>query len=527
MNKLGHLSGGVSLDPAETDFTKTPTKGATVLETILTAKGICKEFPGVKALDHVNFDLRAGEVHILVGENGAGKSTLSKCILGVHQPEEGEIRLDGEVVKFANPKEALAHDIVGVYQELTMVPYLNAAQNIFLNREPRIKGTNIVNTKKMKQDAKRYLEMLNCGYIDMNKPVKQLGIAEQQMIEIAKALSLNPRIVVFDEPTATLSDREVDSFFQHILEMKKRGIAIIYVSHRMKEFNRIGDRITVLRDGKFIRTLNVGELSDEELVNLMVGREISQVYKRTPNDYSGEALRVEGLCDSKGRVVDCSLTVNRGEIVGISGLVGAGRTELARLIFGVDRIKSGRVILNGKDVTGKKPSALVKRGLGMLPEDRKSVGLAVKAPISWNVVAVKLKKCFPLFFTSQKRNNRVAQEYVETLKIATPSVKKTAGQLSGGNQQKVVVAKWLFADSNVIIFDEPTRGIDVGAKMEIYALMDRLASEGNAVLMISSEMPELIGMSDRLYVMREGKIVGEFRRGEFSSDEIGKLMMLG
>ena len=496
------------------------------METILTAKGICKQFPGVQALDHVDFDLRSGEVHILVGENGAGKSTLSKCILGVHQPEEGEIQLDGKPVRFSNPKEALDHHIVGVYQELTMVPYLNAAQNIFLNREPRYKGTNIINTKKMRRDAKQYLDMLNCGYIDMTVPVKQLGIAEQQMIEIAKALSLNPRIIVFDEPTATLSDREVDSFFSHILEMKKRGIAIIYVSHRMKEFNRIGDRITVLRDGKFIRTLNVGELSDEELVNLMVGREISQVYKRTPNDHTGEALRVEKLSDGRGRVKECSLTVNRGEIVGLSGLVGAGRTELARLIFGVDRVNSGKVFLNGKDVTGKKPSKLVKLGLGMLPEDRKSLGLAVKAPISWNVVAVKLKKCFPMFFTSQSRNDKVAQEYVKKLKIATPGVRKTAGQLSGGNQQKVVVAKWLFAGSNVVIFDEPTRGIDVGAKMEIYALMDMLASEGNAVLMISSEMPELIGMSDRLYVMRDGSIVGEFQRGEFSGDEIGKLMML-
>jgi len=496
------------------------------LETILTAKGICKEFPGVKALNNVDFDLRSGEVHILVGENGAGKSTLSKCILGVYQPEAGEIYLDGEKVSFANPKDALAHNIVGVYQELTMVPYLNAAQNIFLNREPTYKGTNIVNVKKMKREAKRYLDMVGCGDIDMSVPVKHLGIAEQQMIEIAKALSLNPRIVVFDEPTATLSDREVDAFFEHIHELKKRGIAIIYVSHRMKEFNRIGDRITVLRDGCYIKTLNVGELTDEELVNLMVGREVSQVYKRTKNEHTGEALRVENLCDTHGRVKNCSLVVNRGEIVGISGLVGAGRTEMARLIFGIDRIKSGKVYLKGEDVTGMKPPKLVHRGLGLLPEDRKSIGLAVKASIAWNIVSVKLGKIFPHFFTSEAKNNKVAQEYVEALKIATPSVKKTANQLSGGNQQKVVVAKWLFADSDVIIFDEPTRGIDVGAKMEIYALMDKLATEGNAILMISSEMPELIGMSNRIYVMRDGEIVGQVRRSAFASDEIGKLMML-
>lgn len=358
------------------------------METILTATGICKNFPGVKALNNVDFNLRKGEVHILVGENGAGKSTLSKCILGVYQPDKGEITLDGTKVTFASPKEAIKHGIIGVYQELSMVPYLNAAQNIFLNREPRIKGTNIVDTKKMRSDAMEYLKMLNCTHIDLRKPVKELGVAEQQMIEIAKALSFHPRIVVFDEPTATLSDREVDSFFEHILEMKKQGIAIIYVSHRMKEFSRIGDRITVLRDGEYIKTLNVGELSDEELVNLMVGREISQVYKRTPNTHSGEALRVESISDAAGRVKGCSLTLNRGEIVGIAGLVGAGRTEMARLIFGIDRIKSGKVFLNGSDVTGMRPPQLVKRGLGMLPEDRKTVGLAVKAPISWNVIAV-------------------------------------------------------------------------------------------------------------------------------------------
>lgn len=496
------------------------------MDTILTLKGISKEFPGVKALDNVDFDLKAGEVHILVGENGAGKSTLSKCILGVYQPDAGQILLDGQEVSFANPRAALEKDIVGVYQELTMVPYLNAAQNIFLNREPVYKGTNIVNTKKMKRDAKRYLEMLNCGYIDMNKPVKQLGIAEQQMIEIAKAISLNPRVIIFDEPTATLSEREVESFFNLVLEMKKRGTAIIYVSHRMSEFSRIGDRITVLRDGKFIKTVHVGDLTDEELVNLMVGREISQFYVRTPNDFTGEALRVEHLYDTKGQVKDCSITVNKGEIVGLAGLVGAGRTEMARLIFGIDRIGKGKVYLKGKDVTGYKPPKLVKLGMGMLPEDRKSIGLAVKASIAWNIVAVKLEKIFPHFVTSEHRNNIVAQESIKKLKIATPSSKKAAGELSGGNQQKVVVAKWLFADSDVIIFDEPTRGIDVGAKMEIYALMDSLAHQGYAILMISSEMPELLGMSDRLYVMRDGAIVGSVERSDFSMNEVGKMMML-
>lgn len=497
------------------------------MKPILRVKGLTKEFPGVKALDTVDFDLYAGEVHILVGENGAGKSTLSKCILGAYQPDAGEIYLEDRKVSFKSPKEALASGIAAVYQELTMIPYLNAAQNIYFNREPVYKGTNIINQKLMQKDAKALLKMLNCEHIDTNKPVKYLGVAEQQMIEIAKAISFQPKIIVFDEPTATLSDREVESFFEQIKVLKKQGIGIIYVSHRMKEFHHIGDRITVLRDGKYITTLNEGQLSDEELVNLMVGRDIAQVYVRTPNHHKGEALRLENVCDKAGKVKNCSLVLNRGEIVGLAGLVGAGRTEMARLIFGIDRVQSGEIYLHSQKVTRKRPAALVKEGLGMLPEDRKQLGLALRAPVSWNIVAVSLKKYFPHFFVKQSRNEEIAKEYAASLKIATPSVKKMARALSGGNQQKVVVAKWLSADTDVIIFDEPTRGIDVGAKMEIYALMDKLAGEGKAILMISSEMQEVVGMSDRIYIMSNGSIVGNIERQEFAVDKIGRMMLLG
>lgn len=336
----------------------------------------------MKALANVKFDLCPGEVHILVGENGAGKSTLAKCILGAYQPEEGTIYLEGRQVDFKTPKEALANGIAAVYQELTMIPHLNAAQNIFFNREPVYRGGRIINQKLMQKQAKEILKTLNCEGIDTTKPVKYLGVAEQQMIEIAKAISIDPKIIVFDEPTATLSDREVESFFEQIKLLKKRNIGIIYVSHRMKEFHHIGDRITVLRDGKYIATLKEGELSDEELVNLMVGRDIAQVYVRTPNEHTGEALKIEHVSDRTGKVRDCSLVVNRGEIVGLAGLVGAGRTELARLIFGIDKLKSGKVWLHGKDVTGRSPKSLVKEGLGLLPEDRKQLGLAVRAPIS-------------------------------------------------------------------------------------------------------------------------------------------------
>ena len=497
------------------------------VEPILRVENLTKEFPGVKALDNVKFDLYPGEVHILVGENGAGKSTLSKCILGAYQPEHGEIYFENRKVNFKTPKEALANGIAAVYQELTMIPHLNAAQNIFFNREPLYKKTGIINQKKLQSDAKEILKTLNCENIDTTKPVKYLGVAEQQMIEIAKAISMNPKVIIFDEPTATLSDKEVESFFKQIHLLKEKKIAIIYVSHRMQEFHRIGDRITVLRDGKYIATLKEGELSDEELVNLMVGRDIAQVYVRTPNSYTGEALRIEHLSDRKGKVNDCSLQVNRGEIVGLAGLVGAGRTELSRLIFGIDRISSGEVFLHGKNVTKKPPKVLVNEGLGLLPEDRKQLGLAIRAPISWNVVAVSLKKIFPRFFLSQKKNEEEAEKYVKSLKIATPSVKKMARALSGGNQQKVVIAKWLSANTDVIIFDEPTRGIDVGAKMEIYALMDKLAGQGKAILMISSEMQEIIGMSDRMYIMRNGQIVGHIEREEYTEDKIGRMMFLG
>lgn len=494
---------------------------------ILTVTGMTKVFPGVKALDCVNFDLMPGEVHVLVGENGAGKSTLAKCILGVYQPDAGEIRLDGKVVHFPSPKEALAHGIVAVYQELTMVPYLNAAENIFLNREPLFKGTRIIDKRKMQADAKAILKMLGCESIDTTVPVKLLGVASQQMIEIAKALSYNPKIIIFDEPTAPLSEREIEPFFKQVHRLKERGIGIIYVSHRMQEYHRISDRLTVLRDGKYVATLREGELTDEELVNLMVGRDIAQVYVRTKNSHCGEVLRVENLCDKKGCVRGCSLTLNKGEIVGVAGLVGSGRTEMARLIFGIDKPASGKVYLHGKDITGRSPAHIVSMGLGLLPEDRKRFGLALKASVAWNTVAVSLKHVFPNGILSEKKNQKVADEYVAQLRISTPDVRRAVSQLSGGNQQKVVIGKWLSAKSNVIIFDEPTRGIDMGAKMEIYALMDRLASQGKAILMISSEMQEVIGMSDRLYIMKDGSMLAEIARNQCTAEEIGRIMVLG
>lgn len=497
-------------------------------EVILKANHITKCFPGMKALDNVDFDLRSGEVHILVGENGAGKSTLAKVLLGAYQADEGEIFLDGQQVDFHGTKDALKKGIAAVYQEFTLVPYISVAQNIFLNREYKTKA-GFLDHRRMEKEAGELLKSLNCDYIDVKSYVKNLSVAEQQMVEIAKALSFKPRIMVFDEPTATLSDREVESLFAQIHRLKAEGIGIIYVSHRMQEFPLIGDRITVLRDGVKIRTVGIHECSNEELVNMMVGRDVSQVYVRSENSHTGTALRIENLCDFKGRVKNVSLHVQKGEIVGIAGLVGAGRTETAELIYGISQAKSGQIYIDEKPVKLKNPMQATKLGIGLVSEDRKKQGLALDESIALNTVAVSLKKNFPRFFISYRKIREIAKEYKNRLRIATTSVDKACKYLSGGNQQKVVLAKWLSFDPEILIFDEPTRGIDVGAKMEIYALMDELAGQGKALIMISSELPEVIGMSDRIYIMHEGKIVDEVKRGseDFNSDVIGSRMMLG
>ena len=497
-------------------------------KTILEAKHITKLFPGMKALDDVDFDLQEGEVHILVGENGAGKSTLSKVLLGAYKPEGGEIFLDGQPLKLTGTKDAIEKGIVAVYQENSLVPYLNSAQNIFLNREPKTK-LGLLDLKKMNDDARELLKILNCEYIDVTKVVSSLSVAEQQMVEIAKALSFSPRIIVFDEPTSTLSEREVESLFKQIHKLKAEGLGIIYVSHRMQEFPLIGDRITVLRDGKKIGCVAINECSDAELVKMMVGRDVSQVYVRNKTDFSEEALKVENFCDQDGRVKNVSFNVRKGEIVGLAGLVGAGRTETAEMIYGIRPIASGKMTVFGKEQLPKTPTSAVKMGIGLISEDRKRQGLALNESIAQNNVAVSLLKVFPNFFVNNSKINQIAEEFKEKLRIMTTSVGKKTRFLSGGNQQKVVLAKWLSQDPEILIFDEPTRGIDVGAKMEIYNLMDRMASEGKAIIMISSELPEIIGMSDRIYIMKEGEITGELKREDpdFNQEKIGELMMLG
>ena len=477
-------------------------------EVIIRAEGISKLFPGVRALDDIDFDLRKGEVHILVGENGAGKSTLAKVLLGAYQPDCGKIFFEGEEISFPSANAAIEKGIVAVYQEFTLVPYLNVAQNIFLNREHKNK-LGLIDHKQMQKEARELLDTLGCEYISAKSIVKELSVAEQQMVEIAKALSFKPRVIVFDEPTAAISDKEVDALFEQIHKLKADGIGIIYVSHRMQEFPLIGDRITVLRDGKKISTIGINDCTNEELVNMMVGRDISQVYVKRENDYDEMLLEVIGLSDKQGLVNDIDLKVGKGEIVGIAGLVGAGRTEIAELIFGIRKIGSGEIYLNGEKIIPKTPSQMMNAGIGLVSEDRKQQGLALDLSIAWNVVSTNMKETFPKKIVSEKVIEDIAMGYKVKLNIATPDARKPCVQLSGGNQQKVVLAKWLEKNPDLYIFDEPTRGIDVGAKMEIYALMDELASQGKGILMISSEMAEVVGMSDRIYVMHEGSIKGE------------------
>jgi ribose transport system ATP-binding protein len=491
---------------------------------ILQARGITKEFPGVRALEDVGFELNPGEVHVLIGENGAGKSTLSKILMGVYTPDRGEILFEGRPVSIRNPLEARRYGIAGVHQEFMLIPWLNVAQNIFINREPRIwKSLPFIDHRRMHAETRDVLSQLDLS-IDTKRPVKYLGTAQQQMVEIAKILALNPKVVIFDEPTAVLTEREVERLFGRIRTLRAQGVGIVYISHRLPEIRKIGDRVTVLRDGKYVGTVPIGEVSDDGLVQMMVGRSITQLYARHRRPAGKEVLQVRRAA-SKGKVPEPELSVREGEIVGLAGLVGAGRTELVRSVFGADPLNRGEINLFERKVTPKSPSQMISLGMGFLPEDRKQHGLAVKSTVAWNTVMASLRKRFPGFLVSRAGVERIAQRYVTDLRIATPSVRRVARYLSGGNQQKVVLAKWLDTESRMLIFDEPTRGIDVGAKVEVHGLMDRLAGEGAAILMISSDLPEVLGMSDRIYVMFQGRIVGHFSHEEATQDKIASLML--
>lgn len=484
---------------------------------LLKAEGISKQFPGVQALDDVHLELNAGEVNVLLGENGAGKSTLMKILAGAYRPDGGKIYLNGKEVNFHNPRQAQDAGIAIIHQEFNMIPYLNVAQNIFLGRFPRRNGI-LLDHKRMHEESSRLLKSLYMD-VDTHEETINLGTGQQQMVEVAKALSVESKVLIMDEPTSSLTDREIEHLFMIIRRLKEQGLGIIYISHRLQEVNEIGDRVTVLRDGKFIGTHKVSEVKISELVRMMVGRNIDDLYERTYQPSGEEALRVENLTRGK-KLQGASLNLHCGEIVGLAGLVGSGRTELARAVFGVDKLESGKVYVFGKEIQPESPAQMVQMGISLLPEDRKNQGLCLRLPLNDNVVMSSLRQLFPNGLVNRSKEKTVVEDYIKELRIATPSQSRLVQFLSGGTQQKVVLAKWLCTHARIFIFDEPTRGIDVGAKAEIHGFMNELVRQGGAVLMISSELPEVLGMSDRVYVMREGRVVADIPHAECTQERI-------
>lgn len=485
---------------------------------ILLMNSISKTFPGVKALDNVSLECYPGEVHALMGENGAGKSTLMKVLVGAYQPDSGEVILRGERVHITDPNHAQQLGISIIYQEFNLLPDLTVVQNMFLGREPRNRF-GVIDHAEMERRAAELLEQLQVK-IDLRSPVHRLKVAQQQMVEIAKALSLNADIIVMDEPTAPLTDNEIQHLFKIIESLRAKGVSIIYISHRLDEIFTLSDRITVFKDGCLVGSVNPRDIDKAGLVRMMVGRSLdeSDVVRHTPG--TEPVLKVEGL-HRKGVLDNISFTLNRGEILGIAGLVGAGRTELARAIFGADPHDGGELILKNNKVRIKSPAEAVKHGFGFVTEDRKAEGLVLELSVKHNVSLPNLKLLEKLLgFMSRRKEQQMVDEMAKNLGVKSAGLDQQVRFLSGGNQQKVILAKWLLSNPSLIIFDEPTRGIDVGAKAEIYKLMHELAAKGTGVLMISSELPEILRMSDRILVMKDGRLVGELPRTEASEERV-------
>jgi len=487
-------------------------------DTILELNHISKTFPGVVALDDVHFDLRKGEVHVLLGENGAGKSTLVKILSGAYQKTSGTILLNQQEIHIKNPKHSQELGISTIYQELNLVPHLSVGENIFLGREPANRF-GVVDFKKLFAKAQNILNDFGV-LIDARSLVKDLGIAKQQMVEVAKALSLDASIVIMDEPTSALTEQEIEELFKIIKSLKANGISIIYISHRLEEIFEIGDRITVLRDGKWIGTKSIAEVTQSELIRMMVNRELKDKFPKQKAKRGNEVLRIENLSNDHLKEISFSLCV--GEVLGIGGLLGSGRTELARAIFGVDKIDSGKIFIKGQNYKIGSPRSSINSGIGYLTEDRKSQGLILNLSVKDNVCLPSINRFSKFGVMNSKKERATVEKYVKELHIKTPGLNQKIMYLSGGNQQKVVMSKWLCSNVDILIFDEPTRGIDVGSKVEIYQLMNRLTAEGVGILMISSELPEILGMSDRILVMHDGRITGEFLTEEATQEMILK-----
>ena len=484
---------------------------------------IRKAFAGVQALDDCHFTLLPGEVHALMGENGAGKSTLMKVLAGVYQPDAGQILLDGRPVTLPSPRAAQAFGLGIIHQELNLMNHLSAAQNIFIGREPRGKFGLLLDETALNAQAQALFDRMHLP-LDPRTPVGELTVARQQMVEIAKALSFESRVLIMDEPTAALNNAEIAELFRLIRQLQARGVGIVYISHKMDELQQISQRVTVMRDGHTIATLPTAGTAMATIIGLMVGRQIDDSRPAVPDTRDQPvALQVQGL--SRGKAVrGVSFTLRRGEILGLAGLMGAGRTELARLVFGADRRDAGRVLVHGRPVDIRSPSDAVAQGIGYLSEDRKHFGLATGLDVQTNIVLAHLRRfANRASWLDDGAVRRTAQDYVEQLDIRTPSITQAVRLLSGGNQQKIVIAKWLLRDCDILFFDEPTRGIDIGAKNEIYKLLQALAAQGKAIVMISSELPEVLRLSHRILVMCEGRLTGELSAAEATQEKIMQL----
>ena len=486
-------------------------------EYLLELKGVCKSFPGVKALDNVQLALRPGTVHALMGENGAGKSTLMKCLFGIYKMDAGEIYMNGQEIQVDNPDEAMKLGIAMVHQELQPVPARSVAENLFLGRFPvkKIGPIQMIDHKKMYEDTAYWLHEVKMDF-NPKAMLGDLSIGQMQSVEIAKAVSHQAKVVIFDEPTSSLSDNEVEALFRIMNDLRDKGVAMVYISHKMDEIKRIADDITIMRDGTYVGTWPASELTTDQIIAKMVGRELTNVYPERKNEPGDVILEVNDLCSiHENSFQHVSFNLRKGEILGFGGLVGAQRTELLEGVFGIRGIESGEIKINGTPVKIKKPSDAMKAGIGLITEDRRGNGIFGCLSIKDNVgVSVYNKYLKAGFVLDHKRINGVVDDSIKKLRIKTPNMKEHIANLSGGNQQKVIVARWLANDPDILIMDEPTRGIDVGAKHEIYEIMNDLAAQGKAIIMISSEMAELLGMSDRVYVMCDGKLRGEITEKE-------------
>ncbi len=486
-------------------------------DVVLKMEGIEKHFSGVYALKGVKFSLQIGECHALLGENGAGKSTLIKVLGGIYKADAGKIWIDGEEASIEGVKDAQKKGISIIHQEIVLVQDISISQNIFLGREP-VNKFGMKDIKKMNREASKMVHALGLN-IDVTKNVRSLSIAQQQMVEIIKAVSFQSKIIVMDEPTSSLAEKEVEHLFEIIRKLKQQKVSVIYISHKLNELFTISDRISVLRDGAYVDTKVTKDTCMDELISLMVGRELTEYYSRTEHSIGDIAFEVKGL-NKKGTFQDVSFNIRRCEIVGFAGLVGAGRSEIMKAVFGVDKLESGQIFVDGKEVKLKNVKDAINHKIALIPEDRKKEGLILKNTVEFNLTVTIQDQYKKGIAVNKKKRDEIVNRYIKAFSIKTPTARQMIANLSGGNQQKVVLAKWLATSPEILILDEPTRGVDVGAKAEIYTIIDDLARKGMAVILISSELPELINMCDRIYVTSEGSITGELQREEFSQERI-------